>query len=463
MPGDVQGNTTNVISNQRGADINHDGNDKKILIEDGAEKKTDEISEMKLISFAEYNALKDEEKTKYVRYNPSLQSMAYAQWLATQKRAIAGFNDIGPALEKMAVVQDLPIRDLTEQIAPVANTIKTSTDTINSLTSAPIIGQLASPVFDVVLGLAKMCGFLYSMVVNPINMFDAYKDAVDSMDMSNYKELFKPAEGTPDINTILTEEETKMDKVVIPDKEIKNLYENQKIVVKKQFNDVVKDVGQTYTDAVTAVGNVKDAMDMMDTVMGGFTLGTATSAKKMFELAYKKSKQEYTKDYTKKANDLAEKINGFESKIPVKYIKAEDLDKIKVIEKTIDKKTNDSIFAFSSDNQEGPSQEELNAEYNAVKERELANSRKLQEKANAVKDLTTKQSQLDDALEKVESNNRIINNATSSENDKIAAIAENNTLVNVTIPTLRNQIATLKTKVTNLAAELQALMNTENS
>ena len=41
MPGDVQGNTTNVISNQQGADINHDGNDKKIL-QEGAEKETDE-------------------------------------------------------------------------------------------------------------------------------------------------------------------------------------------------------------------------------------------------------------------------------------------------------------------------------------------------------------------------------------------------------------------------------------
>ena len=79
MSGDVQGDTSRVISNQAGADINTDGNDKKILVEDGAEKDTDNIDEIKTISNAQYKSLSEEEQKQYVRYNPSLQSMVFSE------------------------------------------------------------------------------------------------------------------------------------------------------------------------------------------------------------------------------------------------------------------------------------------------------------------------------------------------------------------------------------------------
>ena len=53
MSGDVQGNTTNVIPNQTGQSINKDGEDEKILYAQ-AEKTTNELENIKLISRAEY-------------------------------------------------------------------------------------------------------------------------------------------------------------------------------------------------------------------------------------------------------------------------------------------------------------------------------------------------------------------------------------------------------------------------
>lgn len=425
MAGDVQGNTTNVISNQQGADINHDGNDKKIL-QEGAEKETDDISKIELISFAEYNALKDSEKTKYVRYNPSLQSMAYAQWLALQKQAIAGFNDIGPAIEKIQVVDQLPIEDIANQLKPIAQTFNTATDTINSLTSVEIIGQLASPVFDVVLALGKMCGYLYSLVINPINMFNAYYDAYQSLDMSNYKELFDPAEGTPNIDAQIAEKELEMTKVIIPDKEIKDLYERQKNVVKDQFDGVVKDVGETYEAGKETLETAKTALDTMDAVMGAFSLGSATMVKKMFEASYKLAKLQYEKNYNEKANDLAEKINGFESKIPVKYIKAEDLEKIKTQQKTVDAPVKDSMFEWSSDIDY--TEQEAQQEANQAKEEALENARVLQKKQNLDKDIATLESQIRDLNNTIAEQEAIIaeqeailNNPTSTEEQKAQA------------------------------------------
>jgi len=418
QPGTVQGSTTDIISNQKGADINHDGDDKKIL-QEGAEKETDEIEQIKLISFAEYNALPDNEKTKYVKYNPSLQSMAYAQWLALQKQAIAGFNDIGPAIEKIQVVKQLPIEDIANQLEPIAQTFNSATDTINSLTSVPIIGQLASPVFDVVLALGKMCGYLYSLVVNPINMFNAYYDAYQSLDMSNYKELFKPAEGTPNIDAQLAEKELEMTKVIIPDKEIKDLYERQKNVVKDQFNGVVKKVGETYEAGEKTLKSAKNALDMMDAFMGAFSLGSATMVKKMFESSYKLSKLQYEKNYNEEANNLAEKINGFESKIPVKYIKAEDLEKIKTQQKTTDAPVKDSMFEWSSDIDY--TEEEAQQEATQAKEEALENARILQKKQNLDKDIATLESQIQDLNNTIAEQEAILNNPTSTEEQKAQA------------------------------------------
>jgi hypothetical protein len=339
MAGDVQGNTTNVISNQQGADINHDGNDEKILIEEGAENKTDELEQIKLISFAEYNALSDEDKAKYVKYNPSLQSMAYSEWLSIQNQAIAGFNSIGPAIEKIQVLEKLRpvVENIEEPIKPVAEVFNSATSVINSLTSVPIIGQLAAPVFDAILAIGEMVGFIYAMVNNPINMAKAYKDAYDSIDLSKYKTVFEGSEETPNIEEMLNEKENEMLKVEIPDKEIRTLYENQKAELKSQIESVKQPIQEAYEAGKNTLNTAKTAMDGIDLAIGTFSVGTATAAKKMFELSYEAAKEKFTQDYTEDSRKLANKINGFESKIPVKYIKSTDLDKIKTQQKTVDK------------------------------------------------------------------------------------------------------------------------------
>lgn len=189
--------------------------------------------------------------------------MVYSQWLALQNQAISSFNSLGPAIEKTQVLERLEpiVKNIKEPIEPIAEIFTSATETINSLTSAPIIGELASPVFDAILSIGEIIGYLYAMVNNPINIVKAYKAAYDSLDLSKYKKVFIGSDETPNIEEMLNEKENEMAEIIIPDKEIKNLYENQKKVLNSQIDSLKQPIQETYDAGKQTLNTAKATMD----------------------------------------------------------------------------------------------------------------------------------------------------------------------------------------------------------
>lgn len=75
--------------------------DDSLIFEEGNEKDTDTFSDIQLIDKSVYDNFDDSEKPNWVRYSPSLQSQAYAQWIAAQNQMIKLFGELGPVFDKL--------------------------------------------------------------------------------------------------------------------------------------------------------------------------------------------------------------------------------------------------------------------------------------------------------------------------------------------------------------------------
>ena len=332
MSGDVQGDTSRVISNQAGADINTDGNDKKILVEDGAEKDTDNIDEIKTISNAQYKSLSEEEQKQYVRYNPSLQSMVFSEYLALQNQLINGFNTLGPAIDKMSVLSNITfLSNIASELQTVGAAFKSAADTIKNLESVEIIGSLAKPVTSVVKMVGSLCALIVVSMTNPYNQLMAYKDAFKQIDFSEYKKLFESTEETPSISEQLALKQSEMTKIHIPSEEIKNKYNEQMAVVNSQLTEIQNAYNsiQMVDSLLTSLEAIQNTLDASTAVI---SFGSTTALQQAYKDGYESAKKSYSKDYTKEAQKMAKDINDFSSKLPIEWIKISDLEKLKRME-----------------------------------------------------------------------------------------------------------------------------------
>lgn len=332
MSGDVQGDTSRVISNQAGADINTDGNDKKILVEDGAEKDTDNIDEIKTISNAQYKSLSEEEQKQYVRYNPSLQSMVFSEYLALQNQLINGFNTLGPAIDKMSVLSNITfLSNIASELQTVGAAFKSAADTIKNLESVEIIGSLAKPVTSVVKMVGSLCALIVVSMTNPYNQLMAYKDAFKQIDFTEYKKLFESTEETPSISEQLALKQSEMTKIHIPSEEIKNKYNEQMAVVNSQLTEIQNAYNsiQMVDSLLTSLEAIQNTLDASTAVI---SFGSTTALQQAYKDGYESAKKSYSKDYTKEAQKMAKDINDFSSKLPIEWIKISDLEKLKRME-----------------------------------------------------------------------------------------------------------------------------------
>ena len=332
MSGDVQGDTSRVISNQAGADIHTAGNDKKILVEDGAEKDTDNIDEIKTISNAQYKSLSEEEQKQYVRYNPSLQSMVFSEYLALQNQLINGFNTLGPAIDKMSVLSNITfLSNIASELQTVGAAFKSAADTIKNLESVEIIGNLAKPVTSVVKMVGSLCALIVVSMTNPYNQLMAYKDAFKQIDFTEYKKLFESTEETPSISEQLALKQSEMTKIHIPSEEIKNKYNEQMAVVNSQLTEI-----QNAYNSIQMVDSLLTSLEAIQTTLDASTavisFGSTTALQQAYKDGYESAKKSYSKDYTKEAQKMAKDINDFSSKLPIEWIKISDLEKLKRME-----------------------------------------------------------------------------------------------------------------------------------
>lgn len=329
---------TKVISNQKGVEINSNGNDETILTKNGAEQLTDDLNGIKILNNNEYMGLDNKERENYVRYSPSLQSMAYSEFYALQNQLINGFNSIGPAIEKLDVLQNMSfMTQVVNNLKAIAGPFAAAAETIRSLENVEIIGTLAKPITTIVKAIGSILALVYANMINPYNMFQAYKEAFKNIDMTAYKNLFNSTEETPSIDLMLNKTEVAMNEINIPDEEIKAKYEEQKKAIKNQLSNI-KEMGEAVKAVEDLLQTFEDVQLTLDTASLILSFGSTAAIKEAYRKQFEESLKQYKKDYTEQSQDMAKNINDFGKKLPIKWIKKEDLKRLKELEKESNKK-----------------------------------------------------------------------------------------------------------------------------
>ena len=338
MSGDVQGDTSKVISNQSGADINTDGNDKKILVEDGAEKQTDDADEIKTIPNSEYMELSKEEKAKYVLYNPGLQDKVFYEWLAMQSQLVNGFNQLGPAIEKLQVLENIQfLTAIATNLSSIASAVEAVPESIAGLSSALSkvgLGKLVEIITSLAQGIGALCALVVANMVNPFANMEAYYKAWQETDFSSLETLLLPQPGTPSIATLIARQQAQLNAVHIPSEEIKNKITEQGNAISSQLSDIgaAWDSIKVVDSLLASVDEVDRLLEVAGSIMSFGVAGIAKEAyKQQFAVSYNKLKI----DYQEKAKKLTEKFTKFQSELPLEWILKTDLEKLKTMTKAV--------------------------------------------------------------------------------------------------------------------------------
>ena len=339
QPGTVQGSTTDIISNQQGVDINHDGDDKKILENYDAEKITDEINSIKTISNAEYLELPDEKKKDYVVYNPGLTDAVFYQWLALQTQLVNGFNTLGPAIEKMNVLENITfLSAIAENLSAIAESVAAVPESVAGLSSALSKVGLGK-LIDIITSLAKGLGALSALVIanmlNPFANIRAYYTAYQQIDFTSLKTLLEPQQGTPSIATMLARQQAQMNVMHFPSEEIKNKIGEQSNAIMNQLTDIANAYNsiQVIENLIKTVQEVDTLLSVAGSIM---SFSVAGIAKEAFNEQYDTSFAKEHVDYKKKADKLTKQYNEFQKTLPIEWISKTDLAKLKELEHTQD-------------------------------------------------------------------------------------------------------------------------------
>lgn len=313
------------IPNQEGQKVEE--NKEEEIIKNGGEITTDDLSNIKLIDVQEYNKLNDDSKKLYVKYSPSLTSQAYAMYINSSNALIEQYNKLGPIIQKMPDFNTIAnVEEAIKPIENVSNKVEPLVDTINSIADMPIVGVVAQPLLDLLTIIGGVAAMFYTMIRNPFMMVKAYKEAFDSIDLESLKNIVD-SETTPNLDNAISE----MDSLVIPDKEIKEKVTENVEQIKTAKNTIQKaiETSETINKLLEQTTQVQQAMDTTISVLGILAGNAPTIGKQMIVTEYEKAVEENSKDYTKDSQQVANNINSFIHNIPQKYIKIEDLEKLK--------------------------------------------------------------------------------------------------------------------------------------
>lgn len=326
---------------------NVNGNDEQIK-ENGGEIITDEIENIKLISKEEYENLNNEEKSNWVKYNPSLQSMVYNEWLNTQNQMADMFNQLGPMVSKLSPLTGggLSLSGPPIGMQQLLDSMKSALDAAQSVGS--ILESITQPLSVVGLSAIKdifttafqlvgaLAGMVYATVMNPMNMIAAYYQAIKEIDIDNLQSKFE-GETTPNLDVI----NQQMKEIVIPDKEIKQVVDEHVEEVEnikneaKQILDQTKTIEETMTVIKQADDTYQTYLETMATMgLNWLNIGTEEAVKAMKVDFEKIAQVQKGNPYTENAYKMSNSVNNFINSIPEKYIKVSDLEKLKNAEQS---------------------------------------------------------------------------------------------------------------------------------
>ena len=314
------------------------------LINSGGEITQDQLNNIKLIERPIYNKLPEKEKPDWTRYSPSLTSEAMLLALNSVNEMIGIFNQLGPMISKLSpltqggmdLVNGMGFMNLVEAVKAPVEAAKALESIIGTIAGTPIVSIVAEPL-KLILGLiASLAGIIYSLIMNPLQLIQAYYKAIKAIDLTELKERMS-TETSPNLSLLTTELET----INIPDEEIKDFF----VTNVKSMVDMVATM-TTMLDQALAIEETMDALNEADkntreVLKAINTMGLswiAPGLKELFdvmEVDFDKITKELdnSESYKKKAEKFTKSANDFLNNLPQKYIKVSDLELMKNYEK----------------------------------------------------------------------------------------------------------------------------------
>lgn len=308
--------------------------DDSLIFEEGNEKDTDTFSDIQLIDKSVYDNFDDSEKPNWVRYSPSLQSQAYAQWIAAQNQMIKLFGELVPVFDKLMpftkggmTLQPIPLTSLINSIKTVTSVAETMGSVVESIASAPIVSVVAEPLKNLFGLVGALGGLIYALYMNPYQFIEPYTSAIKAVDLTNLKEQFN-AETTPNLDLYTT----KVEEIPIPDLDIKKEIEaarNQIKNLKPTAEDMLA-VADALNETAKALQGIPETLQAVSTMGCSWAFNAALDE---FNIKFDQTKLPNV-DPNNQAKQWAENVNNLVNKLPAKYIKVSDLEKLKQLDKS---------------------------------------------------------------------------------------------------------------------------------
>lgn len=184
---------------------------------------------VKLLTEEEYKQLSDEEKIKYIQYNPSFTDKGIAMAVAQANAVCEMLSQYGPMFEKMKTMPNPLPGEQLEQMVQAVEKMTSLLDPIEKLAGVPIIGQLVSPLVKLINAIFQVLGLLFwlsFMLATGKDVFvDTYKQTIDQIDWEGLK---KQAEDMKNQESTASAENTEIDWDKIPTKEMKQAVQDVK-------------------------------------------------------------------------------------------------------------------------------------------------------------------------------------------------------------------------------------------
>lgn len=308
--------------------------DDSLIFEEGNEKDTDTFSDIQLIDKSVYDNFDDSEKPNWVRYSPSLQSQAYAQWIAAQNQMIKLFGELGPVFDKLMpftkggmTLQPIPLTSLINSIKTVTSVAETMGDVVNTIASTAIVNIVAEPLKNLFGLIGALGGLIYALYMNPYQFIEPYTSAIKAVDLTNLKEQFN-AETTPNLDLYTT----KVEEIPIPDLDIKGEIETAKNQIKnlKPTAEDMLAIADALNETAKALEGIPETLQAVSTMGCSWAFNAALDE---FNIKFDQTKLPNV-DPNNQAKQWAENVNNLVNKLPVKYIKVSDLEKLKQLDKS---------------------------------------------------------------------------------------------------------------------------------
>ena len=176
----------------------------------------------KLLTEEEYNKLSDEEKTKYIPYNPSMTDRGVAMAVAQANAMCEMLSQYGPMFEKMKVMPNPLPGEQLEMMVQQVEKMETLLAPIESLKNAPIIGQLVAPLVNLINSIFQVIGILFWLCFMLATGKDIFTDTItQTVKQVDWESLKKQAEDLKNMKTTASAENTEIDWDKIPTKEAK--------------------------------------------------------------------------------------------------------------------------------------------------------------------------------------------------------------------------------------------------